>query len=99
MVPWRTELQGQSQLRSQLLLTLLGGLLPYLGGLLVIATRSIQWLAFAGALICVLWTSLAYHMRKYRDPVSAKQILLVDPMLYGFEFVFTAVVIRFVFKR
>ena len=90
---------GSKPTGSQLFLTLFCGLLPYLGGSLVIVTRSIQWLTFAGALICVISTSLAYHIRKYRDPVSAKQMLMVDPMLYGFEFFITAVMIRFMFMH
>lgn len=85
--------------RSQSLLAIVPGLLPYLGGLLVTVTRNVGWLAFAGALICVVSTSGAYFVRKYRDPVSAKQRLIVDPMLYGFEFIFTAILIRYMFMH
>ncbi|PYX75136.1 MAG: hypothetical protein DMG78_05050 [Acidobacteria bacterium] len=73
------------------------GLLPYLGGLLVILTRRIDWLALAGAAISVISTSAAYTLRKSSNPVTAKQRLIVDPLLYGFEFAFTAAVIRYVF--
>jgi hypothetical protein len=75
------------------------GLLPYLGGLLVTLTRQIGWLVFAGAVICVISTSAAYVLRKSTDPVTAKQRLMIDPLLYGFEFAFTAVLIRYVFIR
>jgi hypothetical protein len=92
-------LEAPKRTRSQLFLTIFSGLLPYFGGLLMTLTRNIGWLAFAGALICVVSTSGAYFVRKYRDPVSAKQRLIIDPMLYGFEFVLTAVLIRYVFMR
>jgi hypothetical protein len=75
------------------------GLLPYLGGLLVILTRQIGWLALTGAAICVISTSTAYTLRKSTNPVRAKQRLMVDPLLYGFEFAFTAALIRYVFMR
>jgi hypothetical protein len=85
--------------RLQLLLAISCGPLPYLGGFLVTLTRHIGWLAFAGAVIVFLSTSAAYLLRKSRDPVTAKQRLVIDPLLYGFEFVFTAVVIRYLFMR
>lgn len=75
------------------------GLLPYLGGLLVIWTRQVGWLALACALICVISTSGAYTLRKSADPDTAKPRLIVDPMLYGVEFALTAVLIRYVFLR
>lgn len=85
--------------RTQLFGAILCGLLPYLGGLIVILTRRIGWLALAGAAICVISTSAAYTLRKATDPVTAKQRLMVDPLLYGFEFAFTAALIRYVFMR
>ena len=85
--------------RTQVFGAIFCGLLPYLGGLLVILTRRIGWLALAGAAICVISTSAAYTLRKSTDPVTAKQRLMVDPLLYGFEFAFTAALIRYVFMR
>lgn len=85
--------------RTQVFGAILCGLLPYLGGLLVILTRRIGWLALAGAGICVISTSGAYTLRKSSDPVRAKQRLVVDPLLYGFEFAFTAALIRYVFMQ
>ena len=75
------------------------GFLPYLGGLLVTFTRQIGWLVLAGAVICLVSTSAAYGLRKSINPVTAKHRLMVDPLLYGFEFAFTTVVIRYVFIR
>jgi len=83
--------------RPELSLAIFAGVLPYLGGLLVTLTRNILWLTLAGALICVISTTGAYLVRKSRDPVGAKQRLIIDPSLYGFEFVFTVVLIRYVF--
>jgi peptidoglycan biosynthesis protein MviN/MurJ (putative lipid II flippase) len=85
--------------RTQVFGAIFSGLLPYLGGLLVILTRRIGWLALAAAAICVISTSVAYTLRKSTNPVTAKQRLMVDPLLYGFEFAFTAVLIRYVFMR
>lgn len=85
--------------RTQVFGAVFYGLLPYLGGLLVILTRRIGWLALAGAAICVVSTSAAYALRKSANPVTAKQRLIVDPLLYGFEFVLTAALIRYVFMR
>jgi hypothetical protein len=85
--------------RTQVFRAISCGLLPYLGGLLVILTRRIGWLALAGGAICVLSTSVAYTLRKSTNPVTAKQRLMVDPLLYGFEFAFTAALIRYVFIR
>jgi hypothetical protein len=85
--------------RLQQFVAISSGLLPYLGGLPVIVTRQIGWLAFAGAVICVISTSVAYVLRKSIDAVAAKQRLLIDPLLYGFEFVFSAMLIRYVFMR
>jgi hypothetical protein len=75
------------------------GLLPYLGGLLVTLTRQIGLLAVAGVAIAAISTSGAYFLRKSADAVTAKQRLMIDPLLYGSEFVLTAVLIRFVFMR
>jgi hypothetical protein len=85
--------------RTQVFVAIFGGLLPYLGGLLVILNRRIGWLALAGAAICVISTSAAYTLRKSTNPVAAKQRLMVDPLLYGFEFAFTAALIRYGFMR
>src|SRR5512147_180695 len=81
------------------LVALFAGLLPYLGGTLVVWTRNLVWLAIAGGVICVISTTGAYLERRTRNPVYAKHRLIIDPMLYGFEFVFTAVLIRYVFLR
>jgi hypothetical protein len=79
------------------LLAILSGLLPYVGGFLVLITRNILWLAFAGVLICGVSTTGAYIVRRSRDPVSAKYWLLVEPILFGTYFVFVAVTIRYMF--
>lgn len=75
------------------------GLLPYAGGLLVTLTQRIVWLALAGLAISVISTSVAYALRKSTDPVKAKKRLKVDPLLYGFEFAFTAISFYCVFTR
>jgi hypothetical protein len=75
------------------------GLLPYLGGLLVTFTQRIGWLVLAGAAICLTSTSAVYALRKSTDPVRAKQRLMVDSLLYGLEFAFTAALIPYVFMR
>ena len=75
------------------------GLLPYVGGLLVTLTRRIGWLALAGVAISVISTSAAYALRKSTDPVRAKKRLRVDPLLYGFEFASTAILIYCVLTR
>jgi hypothetical protein len=81
-------------------LALFAGLLPYVGGALVVTlTRGIGWVALAGAAICIISTSAAYAMRKSSDPVRAKRRVMIDPALYGSEFAFTAVLIRYVFIR
>ena len=85
--------------RREMFMALSCGLLPYFGGLLVIWTRQVGWLALAGALICVVSTSGAYILRKSADSETAKHRLIIDPMLYGFEFAFTSVLIRYVFLR
>jgi len=98
-VPMANQTQRPKAIRLQWLVAISCGLLPYLGGLLVILTRQIGWLVFAGAVICVISTSAAYVLRKSTDPVTAKQRLMIDPLLYGFEFAFTAVLIRYLFIR
>ena len=86
--------------RKRLLLVLFSGLLPYFGAAtLVVLTRSLPLLAVACGLICVVSTMGAYLERRTRDRVYAKHRLIIDPMLYGFEFVFTAVLIRYVFLQ
>lgn len=75
------------------------GLLSYAGGFLVTLTRRIGWLALAGVAISVISTSAAYVLRKPTDPVRAKKRLRVDPLLYGFEFVFAVIVIYCVLTR
>lgn len=74
-------------------------LLPYVGGLLVTLTRRVIWLVLAGVAISVISTSAAYALRKSTDPVRAKKRLKVDPLLYGFEFAFTAILIYCVLTR
>jgi hypothetical protein len=81
------------------LLAICFALLPYFGGLLVVATRNIAWLTLAGIAICVLSTSSAYIVRRRRDPPAAKQWLIVDLILHSSEFVFTAVIVRYLFVR
>jgi len=85
--------------RSQLFLALAIGVLPWAGGLLVTVTGNIGWLAVAGVLICVASTTGAYVMGKADDPVRAKYMLIVNSLLFGTYFVFSAVVIRYVFLR
>lgn len=89
----------QKATRREMFMGLACGLLPYFGGLLVIWTRQVGWLALAGALICVVSTSGAYILRKAAHSETAKQRLIIDPMLYGFEFAFTTVLIRYAFLR
>jgi hypothetical protein len=97
--PWTAFAAKPNILRADVLLAICFALLPYFGGFLVIGTRNIGSLALAGAVICVLCTSSAYLVRRRRDPVCAKHRLIVDPILYSFEFAFTATVIRYVFMR
>lgn len=84
---------SDSRLQSPLL-AVSAGFLPYIGGALVVLTREFTLLVLAGVLICAASIYGAYLVRSYRDPMLAKQRLIVDPFLYGFEYVFTAVVIR-----
>jgi len=85
--------------RTQLLLALATGVLPWVGGLLVTVTSNIRWLAVGGVLICIVSTTGAHLMRKASDPGYAKYMLIVDPLLFGTYFVFSAVIIRYVFLR
>jgi Na+-transporting NADH:ubiquinone oxidoreductase subunit NqrB len=86
--------------RSQLFLGFFSGLVPYLGGgLLATLTWHARWLAFVGVVICVFSTSTAYVLRKSRDPIQARQRLIIDPFLYGLGFVLSAVVIGYLFIR
>lgn len=92
-------LRNKRATRSQILRASLYGILPYAGGFLVIITRNIWWLALAGASICFVSTAGTYFLRRTLNPEDAKPRLLADPMLYAFEFLFTAVIIRYVFMR
>ena len=85
--------------RRELLMALACGHLPYFGGLLVIWTRQVGWLALAGTLICAVSTSGAYVLRKSADADTSKHRLIVDPMLYAVEFALTGALIRYVFLR
>lgn len=76
---------------------LLVGLLPYVGGgFLVLLTRDVVVLAIAGILITGFCTTGAYLVRKRRDCQTAKYRAIADPFLYGFEFAFSAVLVRYV---
>jgi hypothetical protein len=97
--PW-TPASGKAKgCKSRAALAICLALLPYFGGLLVIVTRDVGWLALAGAAICALCTCGAYFAGKRRNPALAKLRLMVDPILYSCEFLVTAVVIRYVFMR
>ena len=83
-----------------MLKAILSGFLPYFGGgVLVFLTHDMRVLAFAGVLIRTTSTSGAYVMRGLRDPITAKQRLIIDPFLYGFEYIFTAVLTYYLFLR
>lgn len=98
--PMANETERTKATRLQVFVAIFAGLLPYVGGgVLVTLTRGIGWLALAGAAICVISTSTAYALRKSTDPVTAKQRLMIDPLLYGFEFAFTAALICYGFMR
>lgn len=97
--PWTASAAKSNILKADVVLAICSALLPYCGGFLVIGTRDIEALTLAGAVICVLCTSAAYLLRRQRDPVGAKHRLIVDPLLYSFEFAFTAILIRYVFMR
>ena len=56
-------------------------------------------MAFAGVVICVVSTAGHYMVRKASDPAYAKSRLIVDPILFATEFVFSAVIVRYVFLR
>lgn len=95
--PMANQTEPPKATRLQVLVAICFGLLPYLGGLLVTLTQRIGSLVFAGAAICLTSTSAAYALRKSTDPIRAKQRLMVDPLLYGFEFAFTVALIRYGF--
>jgi hypothetical protein len=78
---------------------LLTGFLPYLGGLLVMLTRNLLWLAIAGAFIVGISTVAAYFVRRSLDSANAKTMLLVEPLLFGIYYVFACVIVRYVFLR
>ena len=84
---------------SHWLLVIPTALAPYAAGFLVIATRSISWLSLVGALVCAGCTAGAYFVRRKDKPEEAKHRLLIDPFLYASEFVFTAVLIRYLFLK
>lgn len=88
-----------SKSTSSMLLALFSGLLPWFAGLLVIATRNILWLAVAGVLVCVASTTGAYLLRRSNGRGDAKQWLIAEPFLFGCYYVFSAVLIRYVFLR
>ena len=76
--------------------TLFFGFLPYVGGgILVLLTHDLVQLAIAGVLITTFSTTGAYFLRRRKDWQSAKYWLMADPFLYGSEFVFTAVLVRY----
>jgi hypothetical protein len=81
----------------QWLLAILVAFSPYAAGFLVIATRNVPLLAFVGIIVCIGCAAGAYFRRRKSKPEEAKHWLIIDPMLYGFEFVFTAVLIRYLF--
>jgi hypothetical protein len=85
--------------RLHLLAAICCGLLPYLGALFVTVTRQIGLLVLAGVAISAISTLGVYFLRKSTDAVTAKQRLMIDPLLYGSEFSLTAVLIRYVFMR
>lgn len=60
-------------------------------------THNLRWLAVIGTCVCIAATIGAYISRKGRDPTSAKQLVIIEPMFYGFQFVFTSVLIYYVF--
>ncbi len=77
---------------------ILVGALPYLAGaLLVMVTRNVLLLAILGALTTLACTMGAYRIRRSTDRQHAKHMLIADPFLYGFEFAFTAVLVRYAF--
>jgi hypothetical protein len=98
--PMANQTERPKATRLQVFVAIFAALLPYVGGgVLVTLTRGIGWLALAGAAISVISTSAAYTLRKSTNPVTAKKRLKVDPLLYGFEFTFTAILICCVFTR
>jgi hypothetical protein len=97
--PWMASAAKPKIFRAHVVLAICSALLPYFGGFLVIGTRNMGSLALAGAVICVLCTSAAYLVRRQRDPVGARYRLIVDPLLYSFEFAFTATVVRYLLMR
>jgi hypothetical protein len=85
-------------LNPKLVAAAMSGFLPYLaGGLLITITRNLLWLALAGALSAASATYGSYVVRKVRDPEYARGRLIVDPMLFGAYFVFSAVIVRYLF--
>jgi FtsH-binding integral membrane protein len=70
---------------------------PYVAGFVVIMTLNIRVLALVGIIVCLGCTSGAYFLRRKNKQEEAKHRLIIDPILYGSEFVFTAVLIRYLF--
>lgn len=72
--------------------------LPYLtGASLIFVTTDLVTLAIAGGFITLLCTSGAYALRRRNDRETAAHRLMVDPLLYGFEFFLSAVLAHYMF--
>ena len=84
---------------SQWLLAVPTAFGPYAAGLLVIVTRNIHLLIVVGIIVCVGCTTGAFFLRRKTNSEEAKHRLIIDPILYGSEFVFTAVLIRYLFLK
>ena len=94
-----TQTAQSQKSRGLLFVAAVCGLLPWFGGLLIVATRSIPWLAVAGVVITAFSTTGAYFVRKSRDPVSAKHWLIAEPMLFGCYYLFALVLVRYIVLR
>ncbi len=82
--------------RSAMVFTVFVGLLPYIGGgCLAILPPNVLRLVIIGILITLFCTTGAYVIRKRTNAQYAVQWLIIDPFLYGFEFAFTAVLVRY----
>jgi len=83
--------------RSAKAFALFVGLLPYVaGGCLVLLTHNVLRLAIVGIVVILFCTTGAYVIRKRTNGQYAAHRLIIDPFLYGFEFVFTAVLVHYV---
>lgn len=96
---FRVGAMKQKYALSHWLLAILTACGPYAAGLLVIVTRNIHLLIAVGIIVCISCTAGAFFLRKKRNPEEAKPRLIIDPMLYSSEFVFTAVLIRYLFLK